>query len=394
MLTCGICADIVPRAETATMSTFTAVNRPQHPSTSHTPSRHPKSASSAASEELPSPGAFFREQKADKHKDNVGAPQEPGRSQKCSINKVDNAAAEANGRRVIKRKTIPDLGERNWPIKGIGDRRQDERGRWQYLAHWYPSRLLATDVQEASDGRQYVRCCGRDWLLESVQDSTVQMRCDVSERWVTWADTWEDVNDLKQASSAIRKFNRHADGMPDFDSGSDASDGEEDTSPMDAEQSTNRDVPHDNGEQRTDAMATAARHLTTDRYLRPGLRQNCSIDVRKAIHRNWHMSTDHRRALLRLHPVRPLMVRDGFAAKGKALRIDRAAEAYASLTQDTGYEQHDHCDRCRKGRGPFASCVVLRDFNKSACANCAYDGFGRSCNFHRAREYTVTECEL
>jgi len=47
------------------------------------------------------------------------------------------------------------------------------------------------------------------------------------------------------------------------------------------------------------------------------------------------------------------------------------------------------CRDCKRGRGPFAKCVILKGYLKGSCSNCHYSATGARCNL-RTREQEQT----
>jgi hypothetical protein len=68
--------------------------------------------------------------------------------------------------------------------------------------------------------------------------------------------------------------------------------------------------------------------------------------------------------------------------EGREIVLDkRAVNQEAAMAQLRGQVCADACEHCKKGSGPFESCVVLRGFFKGSCANCHYGSEGKRCSF-------------
>lgn len=86
--------------------------------------------------------------------------------------------------------------------------------------------------------------------------------------------------------------------------------------------------------------------------------------------------------LLDMPKRRELIFRDRFVENGSFFNgWERKCRSGAAL-YITGHAQQTECEYCSKGNGPFNGCVLLRQFNKRACANCVYGGAAKKCNYH------------
>jgi hypothetical protein len=67
---------------------------------------------------------------------------------------------------------------------------------------------------------------------------------------------------------------------------------------------------------------------------------------------------------------------------GLKLNYHRRSNVEAILGQVVGDEPPQPCKCCRKGYGPWETCVVLEGHLCGSCTNCWYNASGSRCTFH------------
>ncbi|KAH9433595.1 hypothetical protein MCOR02_005643 [Pyricularia oryzae] len=67
------------------------------------------------------------------------------------------------------------------------------------------------------------------------------------------------------------------------------------------------------------------------------------------------------------------------------LNLQRRSNVEALFAHIAGVEAVSPCKNCRKGHGPWHSCVVVEGQMCGACANCWFNASGARCSFHETR---------
>ncbi|UNI21398.1 hypothetical protein JDV02_007392 [Purpureocillium takamizusanense] len=67
---------------------------------------------------------------------------------------------------------------------------------------------------------------------------------------------------------------------------------------------------------------------------------------------------------------------------GQTLNLDRRSNVEALLCHVVGTPATQQCKNCRKGHGPWNSCVVHDGLMCSSCSNCWFNASGARCTFH------------
>ncbi|OTA98860.1 hypothetical protein M426DRAFT_17021 [Hypoxylon sp. CI-4A] len=68
--------------------------------------------------------------------------------------------------------------------------------------------------------------------------------------------------------------------------------------------------------------------------------------------------------------------------QGQALNLQRRSNVEALFAQIGGQEVENACKNCRKGHGPWVSCVTVNGQMCGSCANCWFNASGSRCSFH------------
>jgi uncharacterized protein DUF3716 len=63
------------------------------------------------------------------------------------------------------------------------------------------------------------------------------------------------------------------------------------------------------------------------------------------------------------------------------LFIHQNCEAALAYSRGQVMEGANGCQSCKRGRGPFAKCVVVKGYMKGSCSNCHYNAEGTRCSF-------------
>ncbi|GJN66590.1 hypothetical protein PLICBS_000608 [Purpureocillium lilacinum] len=67
---------------------------------------------------------------------------------------------------------------------------------------------------------------------------------------------------------------------------------------------------------------------------------------------------------------------------GQKLNLDRRSNVEALLCHVVGTPAEQQCKNCRKGHGPWNSCVVHEGLMCNSCSNCWFNASGARCTFH------------
>ncbi|KAI6361453.1 hypothetical protein MCOR25_006489 [Pyricularia grisea] len=76
------------------------------------------------------------------------------------------------------------------------------------------------------------------------------------------------------------------------------------------------------------------------------------------------------------------------------LNLQRRSNVEALFAHIAGAEAVSPCKNCRKGHGPWHSCVVVEGQMCGACANCWFNASGARCSFHETRTGQGTSSSL
>ncbi|TLD28643.1 hypothetical protein PspLS_03955 [Pyricularia sp. CBS 133598] len=76
------------------------------------------------------------------------------------------------------------------------------------------------------------------------------------------------------------------------------------------------------------------------------------------------------------------------------LNLQRRSNVEALFAHIAGVEAVSPCKNCRKGHGPWHSCVVVEGQMCGACANCWFNASGARCSFHETRTGQGTSSSL
>jgi hypothetical protein len=91
-------------------------------------------------------------------------------------------------------------------------------------------------------------------------------------------------------------------------------------------------------------------------------------------------ATNQMQNLLLVSVKRPIKVKRGIS-------VNRQQNAQAAQAYIRGDIASSPCTSCRKGAGPFPTCVVAPDCLLGACASCHYGGEGARCSFRKSRKF-------
>ena len=271
-----------------------------------------------------------------------------------------------------------DIIDRDWPVERIVDKQVDPLGSVKYLVRWENYVLPQKDIRLRADGRDCVRCDGKDFEILTDREASPEAESGRPQREIRWKDEWRGREQLEKARGAIEDYEKlvRQQRLPGMATPP-GSDFQASPEPIDI-------AAGDGAEHLVSNISGTA--LKLQLQVRPDKGVDYSHCIRSMFPRPSEGCTiTTTQSLLSNRPVRPLLVRDKFVDDGKILQVKRLEKRRTALSQDCGYEQLAECDRCRVGCGPFTKCIV-GDVFRGAYANCVYTGLGKHCNFHSERE--------
>ncbi|KAK4500535.1 hypothetical protein PRZ48_008724 [Zasmidium cellare] len=259
-----------------------------------------------------------------------------------------------------------DLGKQDFTIDRIGERRVTD-GVSSFEVHWSKTEVPRRLITRSKDSKTVVRCNGKE--CEVLSHTRVREGPDEI-RLVEWKPTWLSRQELQRLGHEPEP-----------------SDKDESDTPRPRKRRKRVSVQIDVSAGLSSAQSTPAKPKSSElqqamlKWLR--LQPKACVSYTKEMRsllRNCGFGSVQE--LVERRPRNEIVFRDRFVDHKSFFNVFERKGRIAAALQMAGVSQRRECGYCSRGNGPFDKCVVLREYNRSACANCVYGSIATSCNYH------------